>query len=88
MSIRVAKEAGKTLLKFAAIYMLLALLFSIFLFNVTFPVQFEMTALEIIYNNPDHVVSRAVTVNGQYRFNLFANYNLFSGFMQISGYPE
>lgn len=48
----------------------------------------ELSALEIIVANPEHVAERTITIRGWYRIGLFGREHRFRGSIAISGHPE
>jgi len=53
--------------------------------NLPIPISIEATALEIMLNDPDHLIERTVTINGRYRIGLFAPYRRFRSSIKILG---
>ena len=66
------------------------MIFALFLLmiNIPIPVNFTTVAVEIIQDNPEHIVEHRVTVRGWYRINVLVPYHEFRGSIEIYGHPE
>jgi hypothetical protein len=76
----------KNKIKLAKLLIWITVAFIILIFSVPIPITIEGEGLEIILENPEHVVMRNVRINGRYHINLFTG-NRFYGDITILEHP-
>jgi len=57
------------------------------LFNIPLPININSSAFEVILHDIEYTEARTVTIQGRYSLNISRG-NLFTGSIEISGYPE
>jgi len=79
------KNSIKLLIKVLLGMIMLTLLWSI---TIGVPIRRELTALEIIFTNPDHLNVRTIVIRGWYRIGIFGQEDRFRGKIKILEYTE